>query len=152
MTTRRYRITVQGRSYDVEVGDVSQSPVTVTVDGVDYTVDLPGGAETARPQSPAPAPERPAEPPPRPAQRQAAPPRPAQPAAGGNEVRAVMPGRVLTVNIAPGDVVTQGQPLLVVESMKMENTVASPRDGTIGAVHVGEGDTVQHGQTLVEFE
>lgn len=151
MTTRRYRITVQGRSYDVEVSDVSQSPVTVTVDGVDYAVDLPGGAETAM-QSPAPAPGRPAEPPPQPAQRQAAPPRPAQPAAGGNEVRAVMPGRVLTVNIAAGDVVTQGQPLLVVESMKMENTVASPRDGTIRVVHVAEGDTVQHGQTLVEFE
>jgi pyruvate carboxylase len=64
----------------------------------------------------------------------------------------MMPGRVLTVSVKTGDSVSRGQALMVIESMKMENTVASPRDGTVRAVHVSEGATVQHGQSLVEFE
>ena len=64
----------------------------------------------------------------------------------------MMPGRVLTVSVKPGDSVSRGQALMVIESMKMENTVASPRDGTVRAVLVSEGAAVQHGQSLVEFE
>ena len=53
--------------------------------------------------------------------------------------------------MAVGDSVTKGQPILVLESMKMENTIASPIDGTVSAVHVAAGDAVQHGQTLAEI-
>jgi biotin carboxyl carrier protein len=63
-----------------------------------------------------------------------------------------MPGRIISVSVAPGDVITAGQPVLVMESMKMENTITAVKDGTVRAVLVGEGDSVQHGQTLVEVE
>jgi biotin carboxyl carrier protein len=67
-------------------------------------------------------------------------------------VRSPMPGKIVSVSVAVGDSVTKGQPILVLESMKMENTIASPIDGTVSAVHVGAGDAVQHGQTLAEIE
>ena len=63
-----------------------------------------------------------------------------------------MPGRIIRVNVAVGDGVQRGQALLVLESMKMENTIAAPRDGVISQVHVAGEDSVQHGQSLVELE
>ncbi|MEX0763420.1 MAG: biotin/lipoyl-containing protein [Dehalococcoidia bacterium] len=149
MSPRRYRITVKGQSYDVEVGDLSASPVTVIVDGVEYEVDLPDGETGAAQPSPrpkAPSTRRPAEP-----RRPSAPPRPSVPATGGNVIRAMMPGRVLAVNVQAGDAVHRGQAVLVMESMKMEQTVAATSDGVVSAVHVSVGATVQHGQTLIEL-
>ncbi len=133
----------------MEVGDLSSSPVTVTVDGVEYEVDLPdreaGAAQPAQRPSRPPS-QKPAEP-----RRPSAPPRPSVPAAGGNVIRAMMPGRVLAVNVKAGDPVHRGQAVLVMESMKMEQTVAATSDGVVSAVHVSVGATVQHGQTLIEL-
>ena len=63
-----------------------------------------------------------------------------------------MPGRIISVSVSVGQSVTAGQTVLVMESMKMENTISATRDGTVTAVLVGEGDSVQHGQTLIEIE
>jgi len=68
---------------------------------------------------------------------------------GPTEVRAIIPGRVLTVAVTPGDVVTAGQQLLTVEAMKMQNELRSPRDGTVERVTVGPGSTVEPGDVLV---
>lgn len=62
-----------------------------------------------------------------------------------------MPGKIISVSVAAGAAVTKGQPILVLESMKMENTIASPIDGTVSVVLVTAGDVVQHGQTLAEI-
>jgi biotin carboxyl carrier protein len=59
---------------------------------------------------------------------------------------------MISIDVQPGDRVTTGQPVAVIESMKMEQTIASPRDGTVRAVTVEPGDTVAYGQTLIEFE
>jgi 3-methylcrotonyl-CoA carboxylase alpha subunit len=63
-----------------------------------------------------------------------------------------MPGRVLEVKVKPGDAVVKGQPLIVVEAMKMENIVRAPRDGRIRAVAVAVDARVASGQTLIELE
>ncbi|DAC09667.1 MAG TPA: biotin/lipoyl-binding protein [Candidatus Poseidoniales archaeon] len=65
---------------------------------------------------------------------------------------APMPGGVLEVLVAPGDTVTAGQALLVLEAMKMEHRVTAPYDGKVVAVHVGQGDRVQQGESLLEVE
>ena len=62
-----------------------------------------------------------------------------------------MPGRILSVNISAGDMVKKGQPIFILESMKMENTIASSIEGTVTSVHVAVSDSVQHGQTLAEI-
>lgn len=67
-------------------------------------------------------------------------------------MRAPMPGRIVRVNVSSGDSVQRGEALVVLESMKMENTIAAPRDGVVSQVHVAGDDSVQHGQSLVELE
>ncbi len=62
---------------------------------------------------------------------------------GPTEVRAIIPGRIVSVSVAPGDRVEAGQQLLVVEAMKMQNELRAPRDGTIDAVAVAPGDTIE---------
>lgn len=67
-------------------------------------------------------------------------------------VKAVMPGRVVRILVEPGQEIRKGQSLLVIEAMKMENEITSPRDGKIAAVHVDEGRTVESGAELVSIE
>jgi biotin carboxyl carrier protein len=68
---------------------------------------------------------------------------------GPTDVRAIIPGRVVSVAVAVGDDVEAGQRLLSVEAMKMENELRAPRAGTIERVAVGPGQTVELGDTLI---
>lgn len=70
-------------------------------------------------------------------------------ASSGEKVVAVLAGNIFKVHVAPGDVVKEGQPLLIVEAMKMETAVSAPRAGTISDVFVSEGDVVGVGDPLV---
>jgi biotin carboxyl carrier protein len=63
-----------------------------------------------------------------------------------------MPGKVIAVKKAPGDAVTKGEELLIVEAMKMENAIRAPRDGCVKTVAAKVGDMVAPGVVLVELE
>jgi 3-methylcrotonyl-CoA carboxylase alpha subunit len=76
----------------------------------------------------------------------------AKDAAGGNQVIAPMPGRIVLVKAKPGDVVEQGQELLVMEAMKMELALKAPRAGTIESIHATQGEFVEADAVLVRFE
>jgi oxaloacetate decarboxylase alpha subunit len=71
------------------------------------------------------------------------------PRSSGDAVKAVLAGNIFKVHVAPGDHVEEGQPLLVVEAMKMETAVSAPKAGTVGEVFVREGDAVAVGDPLV---
>lgn len=73
-------------------------------------------------------------------------------AAGGNQVIAPMPGRIVLVKAKAGDSVELGQELLVMEAMKMELALKAPRDGTIESVSASEGEFVDADAVLVRFE
>ena len=74
-------------------------------------------------------------------------------AAGGPlAIRAIIPGRIASVAVAPGDAVEAGQTLLAVEAMKMQNELRAPRAGTVTRVAVGAGATVELGDVLVVLE
>jgi acetyl/propionyl-CoA carboxylase alpha subunit len=67
-------------------------------------------------------------------------------------LNAPMPGLITQVHCHPGDEITRGQPLLVMEAMKMENDIRSPQTGRVRAVAAIVGKSVDKGQLLVEFE
>ncbi|MCP2261862.1 acetyl-CoA/propionyl-CoA carboxylase, biotin carboxylase, biotin carboxyl carrier protein [Streptoalloteichus tenebrarius] len=69
-------------------------------------------------------------------------------AASGGPVTSPMPGTVLVVKVAAGDAVVAGQPLLIVEAMKMEHTITAPVDGVVSELHVRAGQSVGLGQPL----
>lgn len=70
-------------------------------------------------------------------------------AGGPLQIRAVIPGRVVSVSVERGDRVTVGQPLLVIEAMKMQNELRAPRDGSVEQVAVDDGVTVERGDLLL---
>lgn len=72
--------------------------------------------------------------------------------AGSGEIKAPMPGRIVKVEVSEGDEVTEGQGLVVVEAMKMENEYKSPLNGVVKTVAVKEGDTVEAGTLLILVE
>lgn len=69
-----------------------------------------------------------------------------------NEIKAPMPGLILSLSVQPGDAVHKGDTVLILEAMKMENVIKSPADGIIKTVRISRGQTVEKNQVLVEFQ
>jgi biotin carboxyl carrier protein len=71
---------------------------------------------------------------------------------GGGKLNAPMPGKILKVLVNNGSTVKAGDPVIILEAMKMENELKSPVDGTLIAVHVDEGQSVEKNELLLEIE
>jgi len=71
---------------------------------------------------------------------------------GPSRLTAPIPGKVVAVKVSPGDEVSPGQPLVVLEAMKMENELAADQPGRVAVVHVSDGATVASGELLIELE
>lgn len=141
---RTVRVTVNGKVYTVEVGDLSRSPITVVVDGETFQVEI---EKPPPPLRAAPPPARAAAPPPPPP---ATAPRPAPAApAGAGAVVAPMPGKILSVSVQVGARIASGQELCVLEAMKMGVPIKATRDGIVREIRVSEGQSVSHGEVLV---
>lgn len=78
-------------------------------------------------------------------------PSPTPAASSGTEVKAPMPGTILSVNVAVGQTVAQGDVLAILEAMKMENEIIAPTDGVIGEILVSANDSVQSDQLLFKL-
>ena len=124
---RKFMITVNGASYEVEVEEVAAGAASVP----SAPVAAPAPVKAAAP-APAAKPAAPA----------------AAPVAGGTKVNAPMPGTILDVKVKAGDAVKSGAVLLILEAMKMENEILAPKDGTVVAVNVQKGATVNSGDVL----
>ncbi len=71
---------------------------------------------------------------------------------GPLQVKAIIPGKVATVFVRPGDAVAAGEHLLVVEAMKMQNELRAPRDGTVSRVNVAPGQNIDVGDVLLVID
>lgn len=137
-------VVIAGRQYTVEVEDLDRSPVIAVVDGRRYEVYV--GGKPAEP-----LPERPGEEPGI-SGMVASPPASAPEGGPPGVVTAPMPGDILEVLVQPGQQVAAGDPLVVLEAMKMKNVIYAPRPGRVDRVTVAEGQTVDHGTPLVSLE
>lgn len=122
---RKFNITVNGNTYEVEVEEVGGTAVSAPV--------TPAAA--AAPAAPAAAP----------AAKKSAP------VAGAVQVTAPMPGTVVSVKVNVGDSVKKGDLVAVLEAMKMENEIFASADGKVVGVSVGAGDAVNTGDVLVSL-
>lgn len=120
---KKFNITVNGVSYEVEVEEIK--------DGV-----------VAAPRAAAPAP-KPAAPAPKPAS--AVP-------AGAVTIEAPLPGNVWKIMVKEGQEVKEGDVLIILEAMKMENEIYAPSSGTVASIHVTEGASVNGGDVLVSLK
>lgn len=115
---------------------------TITVNGTVYDVTVEeGGAGSApvRTAAPKAAPK---------AAPAAAPAAPAAAGAGSVEVKASVPGKVFKVEAAVGAAVKTGDPIVILEAMKMEIPVVAPQDGTVASINVSVGDAIENGDVL----
>ena len=69
-----------------------------------------------------------------------------------NSIKAPMPGLILEIHVEAGQEVKEDEALLILEAMKMENVITSPRDGVIKSVNMSKGEAIEKGQLLIEFE
>jgi len=69
-----------------------------------------------------------------------------------NDIKAPMPGLILSINVKVGQEVKEGESLLILEAMKMENSISSPKDGVVKSIQVKNGKTVEKGTLLIELE
>tara|TARA_B100000029_G_scaffold116492_1_gene109345 strand:+ start:6478 stop:6735 length:258 start_codon:yes stop_codon:yes gene_type:complete len=67
-------------------------------------------------------------------------------------LRSPMPGKVMSISVRPGESVTSGQELCVVEAMKMEQSICSPMEGVVKTIHVQPLDSVNAGDPLIELQ
>ena len=136
--------------YNVDVGDVSRSPVEVNVDGQTYFVEI----EDAQVSLSQPPTRRGRRPPSRTVP-------PALPRVGGSVpsfdpsdkvLRAPMPGRVIAIRVRPGDRVAAGDEVCVVEAMKMEQSIRAAQDCVVKQIYVQPMDSVGANDALIELE
>jgi biotin carboxyl carrier protein len=122
---------VNERPYQVQLlAAAAEGPSKVLVDAKEYEVELKGAA-SARRRPAAGAPKRPA------------------PPGGAGAITSQMTGRIIRVDVEPGRQVKEGDVLLIIEAMKMENEVLAPAAGTVKEVAVAAGARVSEGDLLV---
>lgn len=143
----KYKITVNNKAYEVEIKDINTRPIIAIVDGEQFEVmpEDAGQVET-RKDADAKAEKKIFNPNPAPA----ASPSPNQ-ALSGNVLTAPLPGTVIEVFVKAGEKVEAGQVVVIIEAMKMKNSIRSVYSGTISEVLVNAGQSVAHKQALIKF-
>jgi glutaconyl-CoA decarboxylase len=142
---KKYRITVNGKTFGVDVEEVGaqksgHSPVSVPAAVAPAPAPVPAprvvAAQTPSAQAPAVSP---------------ATPRTAAPAGGATAMKSPLPGKILKVMATPGSFWKKGDTLLIIEAMKMENEILAPRDCTVEEVAVESNQTVKTGDLLLKL-
>ena len=145
---KEYKYKINGNLYNVVIGDIEDNIAHVEVNGTHYTVEM-----EKKPKA-APAPKPVVRPAAKPATAPAAAAPVAKPAAGGAKsgVKSPLPGVILDIKVNVGDEVKKGQTLIILEAMKMENSINADKDGKVAAINVSKGESVLEGTDLVIIE
>ena len=140
----KYKLTVNDQAYEVEIENINARPVVVTVDGQRFEV-MPEVANQpqVKTETVSKVESKPVAMNPLPAAN--------QPIGGNSSLNAPLPGTIVEVFVKAGDKVEAGQVVLIIEAMKMKNSIRSIRGGMLKNVFVNVGQSVAHKQALIEF-
>lgn len=142
---KEYKYKINGNLYNVVIGDIEDNIAHVEVNGTHYNVEM-----EKKPKA-APVAVKPvARPAVKPAAAAAAPAKPAAAAKSG--VKSPLPGVILDIKVKEGDTVKKGQTVIILEAMKMENSINADKDGKITSILVSKGESVLEGTDLVIIE
>lgn len=143
----KYQYTVEGTDYDVEILEIEDNVAKVNVNGAEFVVELKQALKpTTRPIKQVVAPE------PKPAASAVPAQKPAPapaPAGAGRNICAPLPGTIIDLKVNVGDQVKEGDTLLILEAMKMQNNIEAEVSGQVTAILVKPGDSVMEGTALV---
>ena len=128
---KKYNITVNGNSYEVIVEEVNGASFTPAAPNFTPPVFSAPAAPAATPAAPKAA--------------------PVASSAGSNKVNAPMPGTILNVKVNVGDQVKEGDVVVILEAMKMENEICAPKSGTVAQVLTAKGSTVNTGDAMISI-
>ncbi len=141
---KKFKFTISGKPYEVEVQNIEGNLATVNVNGTEYKVEMEEQA------APVVAPvSRPAAAKTAASEKTQAAPRPAATGGAGYKMAAPLPGTIMQIYVHQGDTVKKGDKLLMYEAMKMENNLLAEADGTITAINCRQGDNVLQGDVLI---
>ena len=136
----KLNVKVNDKTYSVEIEDLNARPIIANVEGTRVEV-MPENGNPPRVQKEASA-----------ESAKIAKSAPGPALSNERALVAPLPGTVTEIFVKIGDEIESGQVVLVIEAMKMKNSIRSPRSGKVAAVLAAPGQTVQHKQTLMEFE
>ncbi len=136
---KKFNVTVNGKTYAVEVEEVGGVQGGFTYQPVQQAAPVQPTSAPAAPVAPAPQPAAPA---PAPAPK-------APSSVEGETISAPMPGTILDIKVKEGQSVKAGDILVILEAMKMENEIVSPKDGVINGIHTSKSSTVSSGDPLI---
>ena len=146
----KYKVKIADKTYEVEIENIYTRPVIARVDGESFEVMPENGihldTEAEAGGIPSVIEKNASDPKPLPATASAS-----NPVLGGKTLTSPLPGTIIEVFVKKGDTVEAGQVILIVEAMKMKNSIRSVRAGTVAQLLVSAGQTVSHKQALVEF-
>ncbi len=149
---KEYKFKINGTDYNVTVEDPEENVVNVVVNGNSHKVELEdmpmvAPAPVVRPRPVAAA--TPAVAAATPAAAASAPAAAPVAAGDGKPLKTPLPGVVLEIYVNVGDTIKAGQKVLMLEAMKMENSIEADKDGVVKAIKVSKGDSVQEGDVLI---
>ena len=135
---KKFKITIGDKNYEITAERDSANPslLNLTVDGNAHSIQIE--EEEAPKSTPGP-------------RRAAAPSKPSGGGGGEGSIVAQIPGAVLDVEVSVGDSVNEGDRLIVLEAMKMENVITAESSGTVQSVNIAKGDKVVAGQLMMEI-
>ena len=139
---KEYKLTINSNKYNVIIKDVTEDAVLAEVNGKQYVVDREVVANNAPPVDTL-VEARPTTS----ALQSSTPVSPAK--SGTGTIPTPIPGQIISISVTVGEKVRSGQKLLVLEAMKLENSITATMDGIVEEILVAEGDVVAQGQALV---
>jgi len=142
---KKFKFTINGNTYEVEIGNIEENIADVSVNGTIYKVELDKSIERTKT--------------PKLVRQQSVPSTDSHPSTtktfspdapkGSGTIKSPLPGVILNIDIKQGDKVSVGQKLITLEAMKMENNINSDKDGVVAQINVRKGDNVMEGDTLI---